>query len=75
MNPPEAVSCRYSLLQKALRLIGDVFVDGNAFPAIAVGRLEWSFRFLTENRSERTQNRPLTCNLVRFLGLIGRFSA
>ena len=71
-KPSGGGSGRYPLLQKALRFIGGRFVDGNTFPAIAVGRLEWGrveLPILGWKRSETEQNRPLACNLGRFGGL------
>ena len=35
-----------------------MFVDGNIFPAIAVGRLEWSFRFLAGNDQKESKTGP-----------------
>ena len=35
-----------------------MFVDGNIFPAIAVGRLEWSFRFLAGNDQKESKPGP-----------------
>ena len=35
-----------------------MFVDGNIFPAIAVGRLEWSFRFLAGNDQKERKTGP-----------------
>ena len=60
----------YGLFQKG-RVLAQ---DGNIFPAIAVGRLEWSFRFLAGNDQKESKTGPLTCNLGRFWGLSGRFS-
>ena len=35
-----------------------MFVDGNIFSAIAVGRLEWSFRFLAGNDQKQSKTGP-----------------
>ena len=40
----------YGLFQKG-RVLAQ---DGNIFPAIAVGRLEWSFRFLAGNDQKQS---------------------
>ena len=48
------------------------FVDGNTFPAIAVGRLEWSFRFLAGNYRKRAKQ-AISVQFGAILGLIGTF--
>ena len=51
----------YGLFQKG-RVLAQ---DGNTFPAIAVGRLEWSFRFLAGNyqkESKTGHQRAIWCD-------------
>ena len=48
VNPPEAAPT-VTHCRKRFYVHQRMFVDGNIFPAIAVGRLEWSFRFLAGN--------------------------
>ena len=49
-----------------------MFVDGNIFPAIAVGRLEWSFRFLAGN-DQKESKQALSVQFGAILGLIVSF--
>ena len=57
-KPSGGGSGRYSLSQTALRLISECSSTGNIFPAIAVGRLEWSFRFLAGNDQKERKTGP-----------------